>query len=322
MIKAAADANINKIEINAGLASVELPVSLFKDFKEDAQIDLQISKVDTATLSEEVRSKVGNNVVFDFNLSVGGEKLSSFTPGQKVQVSYPYVLGAGINPVRVVVYYIDDNGKLEVVKNGRYNNGKVQFKSKHFSKYVAIPAETSLKDLEETSWAKDSIEALAAREIVKGVSSDSFLPKKEVTRAEFVQMLVTTFDVKSEGLSNPFSDVKSGEWYQKAVIAAYETGIVKGKPDGTFGVNEKISRQDMAVMTYSALKAAGITLSDVSKAIDFKDASSISEYAKEAVAAMQKAGVINGMPDGGFAPIDTANRAQAAVILYKLLDEL
>ena len=320
LVKSTTD--VKKIEINAGLASVELPVSLFADAKADAEISLQVIKVDTTSLSEEVRNKVGKNVVFDFNLSVGGEKISNFGAKQKVQVSYPYTLEAGVKPGKVVVYYIADNGKLEVVKNGHYKNGAVQFKAKHFSKYAAIPVEVNLKDIGETSWAVESIEALAAREIIKGVTKDTFLPKKEVTRAEFVQMLVQTFDLTSQGAANPFSDVKAGDWYQKAVITAYELGVVKGKSDGSFGVNEKISRQDMAVMTLSAIKAAGITLTNTSEAANFKDSSTISQYAKESVAAMQKAGVINGMPDGGFAPKDTANRAQAAVILNKLLGEL
>ncbi|HPU42536.1 MAG TPA: S-layer homology domain-containing protein, partial [Acetivibrio clariflavus] len=203
-----------------------------------------------------------------------------------------------------------------------YSNGAIHFKTKHFSKYVAIPAEVNLKDIYEATWATDSIEALAARGIVKGVSADSFLPMKEVTRAEFVQMIVETFDLKSEAVINPFSDVVKGEWYEKAVLTAYELGIIKGKPDGTFGVNEKITRQDMAVITYSALKAAGININATSKPVIFEDDTLISEYAKEAVAAMQRAGIINGMPGNIFAPKDTANRAQAAVILAKLLDEL
>jgi endo-1,4-beta-xylanase len=322
LIKTATAADIKNIEIDTGMANVELPISLFANSREDAEIDLQINKVEAADLSQEVRTKVGNNVVFDFSLSVGGEKLSNFGSNQKVKVSYPYTLQAGVKPGRVVIYFIDDNGKFEIVKNGRYNNGQVQFKAKHFSKYVAIPVEVSLKDIYETSWATESIEALAAREIVKGVSADSFLPMKEVTRAEFVQMIVQSFELESKGTINPFSDVKAGDWYEKAVLTAYELGIVKGKADGSFGVNEKISRQDMAVITFSALKVAGINVSSTSAAIAFEDSADISEYAKEAVSAIQQAGIINGMPGGRFAPKDTANRAQSAVIIYKLIDEL
>ena len=322
LISAASGANAKVIEVNTGLANIELPISLFSGSKEGEEVELQVNKVDNSQLPEQVRTKVGQNTVFEFKLSVGGQKLSTFDETQKVKVSYPYTLEAGVRPSRVVVYYINENGEFEVIKNGRYSNGAIHFKTKHFSKYVAVPVEVNLKDIYETTWATDSIEALAAREIVKGVSADSFLPMKEVTRAEFVQMIVETFDLKSEAVINPFSDVVKGEWYEKAVLTAYELGIIKGKPDGTFGVNEKITRQDMAVITYSALKAAGININATSKPVIFEDDTLISEYAKEAVAAMQRAGIINGMPGNLFAPKDTANRAQAAVILNKLLDEL
>ncbi|MEN2773605.1 endo-1,4-beta-xylanase [Acetivibrio clariflavus] len=322
LISAASGANAKVIEVNTGLANIELPVSLFSGSKEGEEVELQVNKVDNSRLPEKVRTRVGQNTVFEFSLSVGGQKLSTFDETQKVKVSYPYTLEAGVRPSRVVVYYINENGEFEVIKNGRYSNGAIHFKTKHFSKYVAVPVEVNLKDIYETTWATDSIEALAAREIVKGVSADSFLPMKEVTRAEFVQMIVETFDLKSEAVINPFSDVVEGEWYEKAVLTAYELGIVKGKPDGTFGVNEKITRQDMVVITYSALKVSGININTTTKAVIFKDDTLISEYAKEAVAAMQRAGIINGMPGNLFAPKDTANRAQAAVILNKLLDEL
>ena len=321
-VEAASEANAKVIEVNTGLANIELPVSLFGDSKEGEEVQLQVNKVDHSQLPSQVRTRVGQNTVFEFNLSVGGQKLSNFGENQKVKVSYPYTLGAGVRPARVVVYYINDNGEFEVIKNGRYSNGAIHFKTKHFSKYVAIPAEITLKDIYEATWATDSIEALAAREIVKGVSADAFLPMKEVTRAEFVQMIVETFDLESEAVINPFSDVVAGEWYEKAVLTAYELGIIKGKPDGTFGVNEKITRQDMAVITYSALKVAGINITANSGSVVFGDDMAISAYAKEAVSAMQRAGIINGMPGNIFAPKDTANRAQAAVILAKLLEEL
>ena len=54
----------------------------------------------------------------------------------------------------------------------------------------------------------------------------------------------------------------------------------------------------------------------------FSDNNTISDYAQEAVAKMQKAGVISGMGDGNFAPTETANRAQAAVVISNLIDAI
>lgn len=322
-IKSVSSEDIKEIEVNTGIATVELPLSLFKNSEDDAEITLNVSKTDKNSLSEEVNKKVGSNIVYKFGLTVGEQRFSQFDKNQKIKVSFDYTLDTGLNSEQIVVYYINDNDGFEVIKNGRYNDGKVQFKAKHFSQYTAIPVDVTLTDLDQTSWAKDGIIALAARDIVKGMPDDLFVPLKNVTRAEFAQMLVNTFDLKSEGQkNNPFSDVKSEAWYEDAIITAYELGVVKGRPDGTFGVNDEISRQDMAVMTLNTLKTVGITLNTTENLINFKDHSEIAGYAKEAVKEMQQAGVIRGMETGEFAPIANANRAQAAVILYQLLDEL
>ena len=307
-MKEALEAGIKVIEADTGIAVVELPVSLFKDSEDNVEVVLSVSKED--------------NDVYIFDLSVGEEKLNQFDKNQKVNVSFNYTLDASLNPEQIVVCYIADNGDFKVVKNGHYNDGIVQFKAVQFGKYTAVPVNVTLKDLDDTSWAKDAIIALAARKIIKGVSEDSFAPLKNVTRAEFAQMLVNTFNLESEGQNNPFSDVESGAWYEKAIITAYELGIVKGRTDGSFGVNDQISRQDMAVMTFNTLKTVGITLDLKEAAVDFKDDSEIAGYAKEAVKTMQQAGIIRGMETGEFAPLANANRAQAAVILYKLIDEL
>jgi hypothetical protein len=65
-----------------------------------------------------------------------------------------------------------------------------------------------------------------------------------------------------------------------------------------------------------------IALPKSSLAKQFTDSASISSYAKEAVAAMQQAGLINGYEDGSFGPAKPATRAEAAKILAILLDIL
>lgn len=321
-VRAAVEAGIKNVEVRTEIATLEFPVSLFTDSDKPAEVVIEVSKVEPSALPADVRAKVGTNLVLDFNLSVGGKKISGFGANEAVRIAYPYTLNDGEKPGQVVIYYIADNGSLEVIKNGRYNpaTGMVEFKAKHFSKYAAVPVTVSFADLGQAPWAADSIAALAARSIVKGVSVDSFLPNKDVTRAEFVQMLVQALDLQADGTGESFRDVKAGAWYEQSIITAQALGIVYGKEDGTFGVNERISRQDMAVMTYRAIAAAGVALEPADDAGRFADEAAIASYAREAVTAMQRAGIINGMPNGAFAPDATANRAQAAVILYQLLN--
>ncbi|QJD84616.1 endo-1,4-beta-xylanase [Cohnella herbarum] len=320
-VKAATDAGVKRIQLDLGFVKLELPSSLFTGSDQKADIEISVSKVDPSSLPGGIRGQVGDNAVFDFNLSVGGKRISDFGANQGVQVSIPYTLKPGENPEQVVIYYISDSGSLEVIKNARYNpvTKAVEFTAKHFSKYAAAFVQVEFTDLDQSAWAKTSIAALAARGIVKGVSAKSFAPNKEVTRAEFVQMLVQTLDLHAKNTGKSFSDVKEGQWYYDAIMSAHQLGIVKGKQDGSFGIQEKISRQDMVVMTYRALSAAGLKLQPIKEAAAFSDAKVIAGYAQESVAAMQRAGIVEGMADNKFAPMATANRAQAAVILNQLL---
>ncbi|CAM3911022.1 endo-1,4-beta-xylanase [Cohnella lubricantis] len=320
-VNAAAEAGIQRIEIASGLASVQVPVSIFEGGAGNANVELNIAKVDSSMLSEEVRGIVGSNTVYDFNLSVGDQKITDFGQGQPVKAAVPYTLKPGESPGQIVIYYLSEDGKLEVIKNGRYNKdtGMAEFNAKHFSKYAAIANPVTFNDVEEVAWARESIDGLAARGIVNGVTKESFAPGNSVTRAEFIQMLMQALDLNQAGATSTFSDVKQGAWHYESIASAQQRGIVSGLADGSFGINNKITRQEMAVMAYRAIQKAGTKLNQESAAAGFQDAQEIASYANEAVTAMQQAGIINGVGNGKFDPKGTATRAQAAVIVYQLL---
>jgi len=223
-----------------------------------------------------------------------------------------------------VVYYIDDNGNIQVVTNGRYNpeTGMVEFKPLHLSMYTAVYNDVAFSDISNVKWAVEAIESLAARGVISGLGDGTFRPNNKVTRAEFIKMLMIALELESEEAECTFSDVEEGAWYYEPIAVAQKLGIVSGKGDGTFGVNDEILRQDMAVMIYRAARLIGIELGDSIDAEPFTDEAEISGYAKEAVVAMQKAGIINGMGDGRFAPKNNATRAEAAVIIYKLFEKI
>lgn len=73
----------------------------------------------------------------------------------------------------------------------------------------------------------------------------------------------------------------------------------------------------MAVMAHNAATVMGVSLPD-GEQVTFSDEANIAGYARDAIVAMQKGGIISGMGDGSFGPQQNATRAQAAVIIYKL----
>jgi len=174
----------------------------------------------------------------------------------------------------------------------------------------------SFSDINSVPWAETAIKALAKKNIINGVGNNKFEPNGTVTRAQFVKMLVLALELPMEFSEAPFDDVTAADWFYHYVHTAYKNGIVKGA--SSFGSERAITRAEMAVMCYRAAEAGGIK-TEGNKSLDFKDSGSIPDYAKEAVAALVNNGIINGMGDNTFAPGNTSSRAQAAKIIYGIL---
>ena len=191
-----------------------------------------------------------------------------------------------------------------------------------YSTYHTVqPMETPFPfmDVPESRWSYPYIKELYDAGVVSGTSATTFEPTANVTRAQFVTMLagLQGADV-SAYTSGKFSDVPADAWYAPYVNWAAENGVVYGVSDTAFAPDAKISRQDMAAMLYRYAGQFGIQLGTGNPAITFTDEADIADYALPAVEALQRAGVISGMPDGSFRPRDTATREQACVMLCLL----
>ena len=148
-----------------------------------------------------------------------------------------------------------------------------------------------------------------------------FEPNKNVTRAEFIKMLIKALDLEEKNATSILSDVKDGTWYYSSIATAEKLGIVKGKPDSSFGINDQIKREDMAVMVYRATLYLKMDLNNNANSIEFEDSGKISAYANEAVENMQKFGLIEGVGNNKFSPEGNTTRAQAATLIYRLLTQ-
>lgn len=146
-----------------------------------------------------------------------------------------------------------------------------------------------------------------------------FDPDSEVTREEFVKLLTVTFAFEDNGASVAFSDVGEENWCYPYVMAARSVEMVMGQDDNSFGIGQAITREDAAVMIQRACEIAGKNLEQTEKAMLYTDAELISEYARTAVGELSKAGVLKGMEDGRFAPAASCTRAEAAVMIFRIL---
>ncbi|OXM86718.1 S-layer homology domain-containing protein [Paenibacillus rigui] len=173
-------------------------------------------------------------------------------------------------------------------------------------------------DLAGFEWAKLEIETLASAGIIKGTSDTTFSPGNNITRADFTILLVRALNLNAEADGN-FDDVDPSDYFFKEVGIANKLGIAQGTGDNQFGPRISISRQDMMVVAARAMKIAGRMLDEpVSDLSRFSDSSEVADYAVNPLAQLVKKGIIQGNNDM-IKPNDTATRAEAAVIIYRLL---
>ena len=173
-------------------------------------------------------------------------------------------------------------------------------------------------DLEDVAWAKEAVIYLASKGVINGRGDGIFDPNANVTREEFVKMLVLAFNLETAGAELQFADVSKEEWSYKYVSAACNSGLVNGISNDLFGKGQNITRQDMAVLVWRFVNFKGADLPRNAIA-EFSDKGLISDYAIEAISALRAADVVSGMPGGEYKPFDTCTRAQAAKIIYTAL---
>lgn len=126
-----------RLTFDTGVAKVTFSDKALSDAagSDTEALKLNVAVVPAAALSEDVRMQVGDANVYDFNLYIGDKKISEFAGGNNaVDIEVPYELKPGEKPNEVVVYYISDDGQLEVIRNANYDEktGMITFKTKSF----------------------------------------------------------------------------------------------------------------------------------------------------------------------------------------------
>ena len=182
------------------------------------------------------------------------------------------------------------------------------------------PTEIVFDDVEQGRWSAQYIYDLVEKGICDGIGDNKFNPEGNIERCAFAKILAEASGddlTRYEGTSN-FADCR-GSWAETYINWAYANGIVTGRTDTTFDPYGEISRQEMAAMIYRYAEYKGIELPETNELITFDDEEQIADYAAEAVDAMQKAGIINGMDNNEFQPQGTATREQAAKMISVLL---
>jgi hypothetical protein len=177
-------------------------------------------------------------------------------------------------------------------------------------------------DVSSSYWAKDFIAALSQRDIIAGFPDGTFKPDDPVTRAQFAAMLRkanNSFNKAAIRSGTSFTDVPSSYWASSAIQSAYTTGFMAGYPGNVFKPEQNIPREQVLVslangLNYTSNAATSSVLSY------YNDASSISNYARDPIAAATQNQLVVNYPNvTTLNPTRNATRAEVAAFIYQAL---
>jgi hypothetical protein len=208
---------------------------------------------------------------------------------------------------------------VHVVTLTGYRNDAAPAMAKNiFYLSVSAPPLADFKDANQVAdWASENMAHALYEGYIQGVSvKDNVLaPKKTLSRAEFVAMLLRlVHGVTDQPVgSPPFNDVPAGKWYSDEIARAAKLGLTD-RMSGRFEPERAITREEAAIMSANAGRLATFGSESRMAFVDIKGLSLTSLYAIQAVNEYK---VMIGS-DGKFNPQETLIREQAAAILLRL----
>lgn len=171
-------------------------------------------------------------------------------------------------------------------------------------------------------WAENDIMSMFRSKYVVGVTNYSFAPDANITRAQFATMLARVLGITrpSDNYVSNFSDsVLSNHWAKDSILAMAERGYIGGfrgyNGNYYFRPDDKITRAQMASIINRILNQTASSNTNI-----FNDI--YSHWAYNDILNLENLGVVGGITPTTFSPDANSTRAQAAVMIYRILDKL
>jgi fibronectin type 3 domain-containing protein len=216
------------------------------------------------------------------------------TTGNTVDVGGGAGGAESVKPIQPVI--------KEPIETEHIQDSTVEKKPNHFSDIDRI-------------FNKEKINVLADLGIVKGITHTLFEPNRPVTRMEFTSMLVRSLKLPLEtDVTLGFEDINPSAWYVDLLKTAIKDQVARGFSTREFGPDRVINREQAAKMVNNIIKA---TPQQESSA--YSDSSQIVEWARKDVLGLTEINLVQGYPDGSFRAKQEVTRAEAAEMIYNML---
>lgn len=268
------------------------------------------------------------------NFSVVPE-LSEIVMGssQQLQININDVLQSIVSNARFYTWSVDDPNVLSVSNTGLVTGigmgtATVTCVNKaDASEYASfdITIRTPFTDIKTSDWQYPFVVYAYENNLMSGKGEGKFDMNGKLTRAEFVTVLHSYTGKPAITYENAFTDVKEADWFATPVIWAKQNNVTAGNPDGTFGVHNKITREQLVVMLYqyaiaNGVAEAGNVNGDLSS---YGDLDEVSSWAVNALTWGVEEGILSGKTKNGIDILDpkgNTTRGECATMMMRYVE--
>lgn len=324
------------MQLDMNAIQVTIPLLLFKNHISEADASNGIFSVivryEASQLAETLRDQANAEQTallltnpIEFDIQVGGVALRHY---ENMQVERSIALPGTSYTTNVTAVRLNaETGEVNFVPSvltGSDGAWKMVIKDQYGGLYTIIQKDKHFEDM-KMHWAREDVETLASKRIITGVDEQNFAPEKEISRAEFATLLIRALGMEvnnSDSGTSGFLDIKDKDWYSQMVNTAAKAGLIEGFEDGTFRPLLQVTREQMAAMINRTIQITGSQqVNDAQDAVltPFVDQHAIDNWARQAMAFTLQTGLIQGVTETQLNPNAFATRAQAAVMLKRLL---
>ncbi len=303
------------------LPMAQLAAALGTASGSDVSLEISVqpaSSADQAALTHAfgVKDVLVSPVSFSVTASANGKTVPVGSLGGLAQstLTLPSGTVAGSDTVGVVLV----NGTPQHARTTISGN-TVTFYSETVSTFAVVAHQTNFSDIAGLPQAT-AIQALSDQLVIDGFTSSLFEPQGGVTRAQFAAFMVRALGLWNiGGVNAKFSDVPSSYWAASVIQSAATEKFIDGFPSGKFEPGAQITNEQMAAIVARAMAYLGI--GQGKETAQPKDASQIPSWAQSDVDLALSQGIMSVNAQGDFAPHAVTTRAQAAQIIWNLMQQ-
>ncbi len=283
--------------------------------------DLTLSAAELDRLA----SRGGNTITFTAaktptgqitaEVAVNGQPVSVLTDAMQVEIP------AGSTRPSMVLAQVQPGGGETILKKSALHGSTLAVQQKSGATLRVKENAKTFQDVTSSYWASEAIQFVTAREIFGGVSATEFAPDTAMTRGMIATVLWRMEGEQAAGSSPAYTDVPADYWCSGAVNWASARNIVSGYGDQRFGVEDPITREQLASMLERYAASIGVSLTADGDLGAFPDGGAVSEWARGPMRWAVGNGLL-GTRNGNLDPASYATRAEVAVALQALIQKM